>query len=610
MFGTQYQRLDHLTSVLGTDALRAMHLSNTNAIQLHIKNSMVNSSMTNSNSRKAKAATFSKTKIISILVAWIIAVIAIALTSSFANGQAPEKTYKSKPLKKEFKMVPIVGLKDDALKSAIRTNKTARAEIKRFQNPIREYLEGSSDYGTVSAYFKPFFEQYVFAKMTDWETPNNLSQLGEMREEFFKYYLNRSVAGAERTRIINDITIPFCQEVIDDKAYHPAARLNAVVLLGMLNTREGDSRADQFPFPSAAALQVLVTVFNDPKYEPFLKVGAVAGIKRHLEVERAANGTLLNAATKASVSGQAMAILKGNADGQADWADEVSYWLKRRGVQILGLMGNPGNNGEVFEAILAKLKTRNDNEYWLRFDCLTALSKLNLKTVAGDKLKGVAFDVADFVAESLENEANHLDKEVDELLVSNVLYADTNLLRSGTVKKDNKGQGLGSGTSGLDGDGAGGGGAGGKGKKDEIPKIELPVYHLNASRRRVKTIAYMSSKVLDENGSNGLYEMTTDEEKQFIKDGAEFMKEVIANSDVGIRNLELDEEEQEKLDENPVSVTKQMSNVFREAAKNLKAKIAEKRGDEAPAEAKPDATKPADAAKPAENTTPPVGGGG
>lgn len=609
MFGSKYQWLDHLTSVLGTGAMRTLRSPMTNASQLNFTNKMVNSRMTNSNSRKTKAATFSKSKLIAILVAWLVAVVAIALTSSFANGQAPDKTYKLKEVKKEFKTEPITGLVGQDLKDVIRKNKQAKSEIKRFQNPIREYLQGSSDYGTVSAFFKPFFEQYVFAQMTDWKTPNNLSNLGEMREEFFKFYLNDSVAGAERNRVITEITIPFCQELLDDKAYHPAARHNAVILLGMLNTREGDSRAGRFPFPSSPALKVLVNVLDDAKYEPFLKVGAVAGIKRHLEVERAAKGTLLDAASKATVTNQAMAILAETATGQTDWEDEVSYWLKRRSVQLLGLMGNPGASGEVYEAIVKRLKTKTDGEFWLRFDCLTALSQIDLKTVPSNKLKGITYDVADFVVESLENEADQLDKEVNELLISNVLYDDTNLLRTGTAKKENKGDGLGSGTSGLDGGGDSGGGAGGQNKKDEVPKIELPVYHLNSARRRVKTITYMSSKVLDEEGTNGLYEMTSDDEKQFIKDAAEQLGKVIKSADVGIKNLELKDEEQEKIDENPVSVTKQMSNVYRAAAKELKAKIVAKRG-EAPAETKPAEATPADAAaKPAEQTTPPAGGG-
>ena len=156
MFGVKTQGL-HDKSVFGTDAFTTMYSIHANAGSIQFNPTTVNSKMTNSIAR-SKAKTFSKKRIIGIMVAWLVAVVAIALTSSFSNGQEAAKNYKSKPLKDEFRMVEIESLKDDELKSAIQKNKRARAEIKRFQNPIRDYLQGKADYGAVSAFFKPFFD--------------------------------------------------------------------------------------------------------------------------------------------------------------------------------------------------------------------------------------------------------------------------------------------------------------------------------------------------------------------------------------------------------------------------------------------------------------------
>ena len=531
-------------------------------------NSMTHSQTT----RSATVLSLQPTRSMLGWLCWIVTVLSIALTSSVVFGQA-KKDYKDLPVNNAFIIEEIDEDLPAAEQKILRdANRLAKNKIKNNEKAIRDFLTGKAAFSSVSNTFEPFFRQYVFARMTDWKTPGNLSKLGEMREEFIKDYITPA-GGSQRQRLIDTVTIPIMKEIVDETAdggYHPAARLNAVILIGMLNQRDGDRSSGAFPIPSQQAGDFLAQVFADAKYEPFLKVGAIAGLKRHAQIERAAKRQgLMSTATKNSLASEALKITTGTAEGQDGWDKGVNYWLQRRSVQCLGLLGNAGNNGQVVDAILGLLKD-DKQRYWLRFDGLVALGQLDLRGVDAQKVDGVSIMVIEFVAKSLEAEASKIEQDVKDLLISSVLYNDTNLLRSGTVEKQSRGSDLGSATGGLEGGDDGGGNTGGVGNKSKTPKIELPTYYLNSVRQRVKSIIYTAKTVLEQStGDYGIASVIDDAEKAELRKIVEHLDTAMEEADIGITNLDLAPEKQEELDAHPESYTQRMANACRTASKTL-----------------------------------------
>ena len=140
--------------------------------------------------------------------------------------------------------------------------------------------------------------------------PESISQLGDMRKSFLKDFLDSDYPPASRQLIINQITIPKLQSIIDGN-YHNGVRMNAVVLLGLLNEVEGNSRV--LPLPSTRAYPVLVSIVTGPNYPAFLKVGALAGVQRHSDTNRHDPNRVMN---WDNIKTECTAIMENKGQGQ------------------------------------------------------------------------------------------------------------------------------------------------------------------------------------------------------------------------------------------------------------------------------------------------------
>ncbi len=520
-------------------------------------------------------------------------------TQPAADGPQPavdKLPYDSEDIAKEFQMPRDPG--EDASKDDQRAYRTQAREIReRIRNAersIKTALTGSGNLAGVEGGFENFMRGYVFPRMT--QTDNEtLSTLGEIRKDFINDYLSDDVLGSERQQVIT-ITIPAMQAILENaggKNYHEAARLNAILLLGMIDAQPASRNNNTFPTASPQAFQILVDVFTGDKYPPFLKIGALAGIQRQVEIDYMQGQPQLP--NRNQISQEAIRIL------QAPVTTDADYWLKRRSLQVLGYLGDVGPNGTVLTEISTIAADDNENK-WLRFDAITALGNLKYDASVKALAQEVPVTVARYMAEMLDFGSTELKNKLNDLITKNLLFEDLDLIKQGNADQEkagrggNRGSGIGSGGgAGLTGDDPLPGAKDPAKKLDLGPRVELANYHLNDARLKAKVIAYTAKKTIS---TASLADFV---DKSFVDNLNAELDTLIAEADIGIKNLDEEEplfnpDDLEAVAKAKKADTIKMAELFADYAKRIYGMIPEK-----PVAAKADTAEPA---KPAEDPLP------
>jgi hypothetical protein len=187
----------------------------------------------------------------------------------------------------------------------------------------------------------------------------------------------RSASDTNRAFLLNNVVVPRAIDVMN-KNYHPAARINACLILGLLDAQEGIS-GQRPPRPLLPALAEILKVVDNPESPEYLVAASLTGIQRHAEID----GQLpANARMRADVRGMIVdSMLRLLAKYDAlQTEDQAGYVLSRRAVQTLdslSLLANEPKLAEV-KAAMWKLARKLDAGKWLRLDAMVGLSRLPL----------------------------------------------------------------------------------------------------------------------------------------------------------------------------------------------------------------------------------------
>lgn len=435
-----------------------------------------------------------------------------------------------------------------------------------------DLLENGGDPNNGAA--KEFFDGYFFPAMTltDFE---NTSTFGAQRREFLKDFLDRDITGSARSNMIN-LTLEWTKKIAEDTTLHPAVRLNAVYLMAILDEVPTDRGAGQMPRPSSGAFQILKTIMtsaDEDKHPQFLRVAAISGVQRHLEIEKMSGASFVTAGDKQAIANAVIQHL------DSAETDDVTYWLKRRAIQLLGLMGN-----QQVASQAVKILENEDASLWLKLDAVEAIAGV---TLSGEDASKAAFAVSEFCAKTLQAEGDSIKAAVDKLVNDNILFQDIDLAKTGIdFEKDTpaatgaagtadgnggRGGGLGSGPDGgrgggmgpgaggglgglgdgpggpggglgggLGGGGRGGGGFGAATAGVNEPIVELPGYQLNLIRRRLKSLAYVASNTIGgDDGAKGLARSVNDDVKELCNKTYSSLQLLLTKkSNVGLVDLE------------------------------------------------------------------------
>lgn len=508
-----------------------------------------------------------------IAVTWIFAVAIMALlTTTTATAQK----YESLPIADEFVVDPVDRNATPLdLKEYRKNNKQNQDNRKEGENALEDVLENGGNLSGSPGF--AYLKGYVFPAMTQTDT-ESISKYGEWRTDFLESYLDEKVTGSTRQQLLSE-TITETKAISANKNLHPAARLNAVYLLGQLNS-VAPSRTTT-PVPSEAALAELVQIFttnDNAAFPQYLQIAALAGIQRNFALRQLTNQQI-DGATRDQVLTRINDSLSKPIDPNNA---AISYWLKRRSMQVGGIIGNEMTVTQIIATLMAK-----DEKFWLQMDALDAIGNIDPQSI-GAKNKEASIAVTKFCVEALAGEADKIKAAVDQLVYDNILFSDVDFEETGTnFDKDTAAEtGEGAGTSGgspggkFGGAGASAGGPGGAGfggaggggavvTADPVsPRLELPNYQLQTIRSRIKAIAFKAIKALGDSKTKGMRRFLDTETESSIDSVVTYLERVLRESNIGI--IDRDVRDRNKADENPkVSFTQQLIDGCKEWAKDI-----------------------------------------
>lgn len=522
---------------------------------------------------------------------WLtLSVLLVALLTSSANAQ---QQYKQLPFAEAYRLVEQEGAESATTR---RENKEIYSAIKNGNKTASDAIEsGNPDLATT------FFKEYILPSMTRTNS-KSLSTLGERREEFIDDFLSNKTTGAARAAFVNTV-VQSMQSLAGANDFHPAARINAVYVLGLLDSQAGGRNTA--PTPASAAFSSLVQIFTSEQLPESLKVAAAAGIDRQLQLARAGNASALGGGDIGQAASQALAIVNGTASGQDKWNEDLSYWLKKRSTKILGLIGQAGNDGEVVKAMIRLLRLEESRQLWLAYEAMSSLGNIDLSTADAALTSQASVAVTQFLSRALETQAVTAQSLLDALVYYNILLEDLDLTLKGNDYSEQKLTSFKSATNrraatksrgsdrggmdmemdmmggmdmemdmemGMDMGGGRGGAAPRANRLPGAPKVELPTYQLNRIRSMVKALAYGGKRMLSQ-GPKSLQNVGGEKDKAMLADVVSELNKVIADSDVGIVDLANPPEDEEDLDEDPPSNTEQMIELCSRASSRLSAII-------------------------------------
>lgn len=432
-----------------------------------------------------------------------------------------------------------------------------------------------------------WIDGYVIPSMAQ-SDEMSLSKLGENRKNFFRVYIRNVANNGLKNRILDQIR-PKMKTIVEGN-YHPACRVNALVLLSELNRSEGNRSSQRLPVPEPEMLTYMLNVIKSQTLQTrYLVPAALAGIERHAAARRPGTNNALTDAEATQIGDAMLGILATDPEAAPDGVDpDVIRWNQRRAVRILGVAGNVGNNNQYAKA-LRDTFSDDKADPKMRIDAIAAYGLLDFKNdrEAAD-VKAVALKIAELIAMFADQEAKYIEDKIGEIKFT-VQFLDGGSAESSKRKRAKPGGP----SKGVDADSGGGGRSGSSARDKNAIKEVLPYYHRDLVKRRFKTRAWIGRSTLvginkgriQQKGLRDLLQQD-DPEREIIKEIIDEIDKMMRETDVFEPEEDEDDEDAEDQPIRTESYADELKNALARGSKALSETVAKhqpKEGGEADA---------------------------
>ena len=266
---------------------------------------------------------------------------------------------------------------------------------KRERNNVMGILRNQKFEAGQEEAFDNYYRRYFLPR---WTQPSNISSLPLLRREL-RNNLLMGKTGPPHTRL-NAIILDYMGKMAKANV-HPAARVNAMLMIGELNELE-PVRAGDAPVPLSAALPVLLNTIDDQQQIDPVKVAALVGVTRHAQF-----GRLTPEATTAI---QRTMIQLASSSGAPARSADGHAWMRALAAKTLGLLGSLGENGAV-PRLLASLVQDQQLDMLVRCQAAAALGNLNYGGGAGLNVSQLIGALGQLAADAIGEEAKTFEDD-------------------------------------------------------------------------------------------------------------------------------------------------------------------------------------------------------
>ncbi len=203
--------------------------------------------------------------------------------------------------------------------------------------------------GQLSAEDEALLKSYLYGyELSRFTQADEINSIPELRDE-----LNEKFQMAARNPDImekmNLLVGGFMRNVAVSNQFHPASRVNAVLVIGDLDDPRAPRGQSQ---PWIPALTPLMQIVKDPATPDSLRVAAMIGIRRHAQLDGRAEASTLGVA-------EPMRALARQKEAPAGRSGEGHIWMRRLAMEVIAELGHPGPELAILRELIA---IANDDE--------------------------------------------------------------------------------------------------------------------------------------------------------------------------------------------------------------------------------------------------------
>ncbi len=266
---------------------------------------------------------------------------------------------------------------------------------KRERNNVMSMLRNRKFEPGEEERFVAYYQRYFLPR---WTQPANINSLPLLRRELRNNLLSGRT-GPPHARL-NAIVLDYMGKMASANV-HPAARVNAMLIIGELNEVE-PVRAGDAPTALSTALPILLrTLADDQQIDP-VKVAALVGILRHAQFGQRTPEAIL-------AIQRAMLQLAGSPGVPARSA-EGHAWMRAQATKALGLLRSAGENG-VVPRLLASLVVDEQLDMLVRCHAAAALGQINYTGAASMNAAQLVGTLGQLAVDVIHTEANAYDAD-------------------------------------------------------------------------------------------------------------------------------------------------------------------------------------------------------
>jgi len=252
----------------------------------------------------------------------LLALIAVGLlVSGRAFGQAG--AFKAEPLPAEI------------------SSKTAVSAMERAKAEGLTKADLTPQWPSFTA-FQAYYQRYLFGKLKD---PAHLADYGKimqsMLDDLDRAHKNKSPA----VRLLSTWIVGGAGAIAADN-YHPAARVNAALLLAYVDDQAADPRTNSPPKPAAAALMPMVQLYRTETNPDGVRAVALQGLLRHVQL-----GAVTDARYRTGIAGMMLQLAE--SDPPANRSPEAHAYMQRYAVDILSFLANLNTSAKTAETLVS-----------------------------------------------------------------------------------------------------------------------------------------------------------------------------------------------------------------------------------------------------------------
>ena len=185
--------------------------------------------------------------------------------------------------------------------------------------------------------------------------------------------------------IITTLVLEFMKKLVAGR-YHPAVQINAMLMIGELNSVESP------PTPLPDALNELLAAAGDTKLSTAVRVAAMVGVERHVTARIGDEELRRNVAA---------AVLKAAAaEGPGDAGHQ---WIIAQAIETLARFNSVGDDNAVFK-LMAKTLADNKLSLSTRSIAADSLGRLNYSAATGINAADTAAVLGQFLVDACVEE--------------------------------------------------------------------------------------------------------------------------------------------------------------------------------------------------------------